>query len=300
MRALHVHLLALLAGSAFAAPAPSACPPGSHDLASLESLKAAGFEIADDSRRQSLALALVPCLADPDPGLRDGIAFEAYYSWLRANLLDAQTRAQLLERLSAQLEPQAADRVGFKQPFAALVLSELARTDRVTPWLTPLQRAALVMQSARYLVSIRDYRGFDEKSGWRHGVAHGADLALQLVMNPAVDRAGLDQLLGAVAAQVIPRGGHSYIDGEPERLARPVLYAAQRGLLTARDWDAWLRKLLTPAETGRDDTYRTRAGLARVHNLHAFLFALYVNAREIGDPNMQVLVPALQAALKSL
>ena len=41
-----------------------------------------------------------------------------------------------------------------------------------------------------------------------------------LALNPAVDRAGLDRLLGAVAAQVAPRGEHSYIYGESERLAR--------------------------------------------------------------------------------
>ena len=156
------------------------------------------------------------------------------------------------------------------------------------------------MQAARYLASVRDYRGFDEKSGWRHGVAHGADLALQLAMNPAVDRAGLEQLLGAVAAQVAPPGDHSYIDGESERLARPVLYAAQRGLLTAEEWEVWLRKIAAPPVTGRNDAYRTRPASPDVHNLHAFLFALYVNAREIGDPNMQMLVPVLQAAFKAL
>ena len=32
-------------------------------------------------------------------------------------------------------------------------------------------------------LSVRDYRGFDAKQGWRHGVAHGADLLLQLSRN---------------------------------------------------------------------------------------------------------------------
>lgn len=301
MRALLLNLLALTSCCAVAKPASTACPPEPHSAASLESLKAAGFEIADDSHRHALALALVPCLAHADPRLRDGIAFEAYYSWLRANRLDLATRAELLRRLSAKLEPAAADRDGFSKPFAALALSELARTDRITPWLAPAQRTALVAQAASYLASVRDYRGFDEKSGWRHGIAHGADLALQLAMNPAVNRPELEQLLGAVAVQVAPPGDHSYIDGESERLARPVLYAAQRGLLTADEWERWLRKVAAPPATANaHDAYRTRAGLARVHNLRAFLFALYVNAREIGDTNMQVLVPALQSVLKAL
>jgi hypothetical protein len=297
---LSAPLVALVFGCAsqtLAAP----CPPAGHDRAALEALKAAKFEVAEDEGRQALALALVPCLADPDPALRDGIAFEAYFTWLRADRIDVATRGELLSRLSAIIEPEHADRDGFRQPFAALVLSEVARTDRVAPWLKPAQRAALVERAARYVASVRDYRGFDQKDGWRHGVAHGADLLLQLVLNPAVDRAGLDQLLGAVAMQVAPAGEHSYIDGESERLARPVLFAAQRGLLTTEDWEKWLRKVATPPPSlSGDAAYRTRAGLARHHNLQAFLYSLYVNARESGDQNMEALVPGLQTVFKTL
>jgi hypothetical protein len=301
VRALLLKLLVIVSCCAAAQPLVAACPPDGHDRASLEALKAAGFEIADDARRQVLALALLPCLSHPDPQLRDGIAFEAYYTWMRAERLDVATKSELLRRLSTMIEPGQPDRQGFRQPFAALVLSEVARTDRVTPWLSPPQRAALLAQATRYLSTVRDYRGFDAKEGWRHGVAHGADLLLQLAINPAVDRAGLDQLLGAIAVQVAPPGDHSYIDGESERLARPVLYAAQRGLITAAEWEQWLRQVATPpASQSEEDAFRTRAGLARRHNLHAFLFALYVNARESGDANMQVLVPALQAVLKTL
>ncbi|HEY6124686.1 MAG TPA: DUF2785 domain-containing protein, partial [Steroidobacteraceae bacterium] len=209
------------------------CPPAGSDRAALDALKASKFELSDDAQRQKLALALLPCLSSSDASLRDGIAFEAYYSWMRANQLDVRTRTELLARLSGMIEATPPDALGFRQPFAALVLSEVARTDRIDAWLTPAQRAALVDSAARYVISVRDSRGFDSKEGWRHGVAHGADLLTQLVFNSAVDRQGVDRLLGAVAAPVAPAGEHSYIDGESERLARPVLFAAQRGLYTS-------------------------------------------------------------------
>jgi hypothetical protein len=277
------------------------CPPPGVDRASLDALKAAKFELADETQRQTLALALLPCLSQRDPALRDGIAFEAYYTWMRAKLLDARTRTELLTRLGSMIEPARADRDGFRQPFAALVLAELARTDRVDPWLTPVQRAALIDVAVRYVISVRDYRGFDPQEGWRHGVAHGADLLLQLVLNPAVDREALDRLLDAVAAQVAPVGEHSYIDGEPERLARPVLFAAQRGMLTPEEWSTWLQKVATAAPFASwDEAFATRAGLAKRHNVHAFLFALYVNVRESNDSKIQALLPGLQSALKTL
>ena len=185
--------LAMLFFSALAQPMLAGeCPPRGFDRAALEALKASNFELADDARRQTLALALLACLSHPDPGLRDGIAFEAYSTWMRANLLDVPTRTELLVRLRAMLEPDQADRDGFRQPFAALVLSEVARTDRIAPWLSPAQRAALIDSAARYLASVRDYRGFDQKKA---GVTECARrrLLMQLALNPAVDRAGLDR-----------------------------------------------------------------------------------------------------------
>jgi hypothetical protein len=286
----------------FAAPLlAGVCPPAGYDRAALESLKAKEFASDDDAKRQALALALVPCLANPDPVLRDGIAFEAYSTWLRGKKLDTATRTGLLKQLTAMLQPDARDREGFRQPFAALVLSEVARTDRIEPWMTTGQRMELIDQTARYLTSVKDYRGFDEREGWRHGVAHASDIVTQLVLNPNVDRPGVDRLLAAVAAQITPAGDHAYVDGESERLARAVLMAAQRGLHSAPEWEQWLLGVSQPAPLADwGAAFRTRAGLTKRHNLMGFLNALYVNVRESSNENVQRLLPGLQAAYKSL
>ena len=298
-------ILALLLACAAVRPVHADCPPKGFDRSSLQTLKSSSFEVTDAARRQELALALLPCLAVPDPTLRDGIAFEAYYTWLRAKALDQATRKQMLDTLTSWLQPSLtparSDAEGFRKPFAALVLSEVARTDRIDTWLTETQRTQLVETAALYVSTITDYRGFDPKVGWRHGVAHGADLLMQLAINPAVDRASVDRLLSAVAAQVAPAGEHSYIDGESGRLARPVLIAAQRGLYTADEWRDWLSKAASPAPLASwNDAFNSRAGLAKRHNVHAFLSALYVSARESSDQNIQSLIPGLQTALKTV
>lgn len=277
------------------------CPPSGHDRASLSTLKAAGFLLEDTAQRQALARGLLACLGAPDPQLRDGIAFEAYATWMRAGALDAATRTHLLSELSRLLQPEAADDAGFRAPFAALVLSEVARTDRIEPWLDASQRAALVESAAGYVESVRDYRGFHPREGWRHGVAHGADLLMQLALNPALDKAQLDRILAAVASQVAPAGEHAYVDGESERLARPLLFVALRGLHTRAEWDEWFRRLALPAPLPTwGDAFSSRQGLAKRHNLLAFLRAVYVGAREGGDQRLEILVPGLQATLKGL
>ena len=246
-RLLFPIILALGSATAAASPDAGACPPAGWSAAKLQQLKAAEFKIESPQARAQLALDLLACLASPDPELRDGIAFEAWYSWLRADQLDQKTRQRALDRLLAAIAPDEADSNGFRKPFSALVLSEIARTDRKSAWMTPAQRGALLEASAVYLETVRDYRGFDAREGWRHGVAHGSDLMLQLALNPLLDRVQFDRLLKAVAAQVAPPGEHAYIFGEPERLARPVLYTALRGLHTEADWQAWFATLASPA-----------------------------------------------------
>ena len=43
------------------------------------------------------------CLGDPDPAIRDGIAFEALAHWMRAGDLDADALRDMRERLLAML-----------------------------------------------------------------------------------------------------------------------------------------------------------------------------------------------------
>lgn len=291
--------LLLFAAAPMAAASGGSCPPEGWTPARLQELKAKGFAIGAAPERQALSLSLLDCLASPDPSLRDGIAFEAWSTWLRADALDLPTRQAALSRLQAQIAPESADAAGFRQPFAALVLSEIARTDRKQAWLESSQRAALVEAAARYVESVRDYRGFVAGEGWRHGVAHGADLLMQLALNPALDKAQLDRILTAVAAQVAP-GNHAYVFGEAERLARPALYVAVRGLHSEAEWSAWFAKVAAPPAAGWPSVFNDAEGLTRRHDLRAFLLGVYAQARDSKQAGVQAMLPGLNAQLEAV
>lgn len=278
------------------------CPPAAWTPDALQRLKADGWKLEDASQRQTLATALLPCLADAKPQLRDGIAFEGLSAWLRGKQLTPTTQLAIYQSQLALLASQAPDEEGFAKPFAALVLSEVARADRLVPFLAPPERAALVEAGADYLSRITDYRGFATGQGWRHAVAHAADLMLQLTLNPAVDATQLQRMLRAVQVQVAPPGEHFYIYGEGDRLARPVVYAARRGLLDTNFWNTYIANLASPAPMKSwDDAFNTQAGLARLHNTKAFLRALDAGVRASGDAQVQAaLEAALTLALKGL
>lgn len=290
-----------LAGILFSTSLVAACPPTGMSREQLLQLQAKEFAIADDARRQALALDLVPCLGSTDPTLRDKIAFEGLAAWMRDKQLTPATVNAIRERLLPQLAADFPDPSGVQRPFAVLMLAEVVRVDRVEPFMTDAQLQQLVDASTRYLQSVRDYRGFDEREGWRHGVAHSSDVMLQLAVNPRTTKAQLDQMLAAIASQIAPAGEHFYVYGESNRLAQAVFHIARRKLHTAAQWQKWFEQIAAPAPLATwADAWTSQRGLAKHHNTMAFLNSLYVYVRESGPEFQELVLPSIVGAMKQL
>lgn len=268
----------LLLGSL--SPAQGQCPPEGLTAAQIAQLRLQGYAIGDDDTRNRLALALLGCIGDRDPALRDGLAVQAVAAWLRGKSLTSDTVVQLYDGLLAQLR-DTRDPYGFRRPFAVLVLSEVARADRIDAVLTAQQRAALVDTAIGFINEINDYRGYSDTEGWRHGVAHAADLILQLAIDPQVDAPAVERLMNALASRIAPSAKVYYIHGEPERLVRAVYFTWARGVLDAAFWTRWFDAISSPlpaADWGQ--VMSNERGLARRHNTQAFLLNLAHVARK--------------------
>jgi hypothetical protein len=254
------------------------CASSEQDRAALLALSRSGFEIQDPAERSRRALQLTGCLGEPDPALRDGVAFTGLSKWLRAGAIDGPTRLALAERLLPWVEGPE-DAAGFRRTFAALALSEVARADRLAPSLPESMRQRIAEAAARFLETTRDHRGFDPQDGWRHAAAHGADLALQIGLHPATTEPELRRILTALAIQVAP-SEVSYVFGEPERFARTVNFLHRRGTLSVGFWDGWFSGIGSPAPLADwNAAFETKEGLARRHNVLAFLHAVAFAAR---------------------
>lgn len=292
----------LVGWGACAAAAGSDCPAPGLTVPDLRQFKQQGWKTPDADSQQALARGLLACLSHPDPEIRDGLAFEGLSAMLRGKLLSTETRYQVYRTQLAQLRSNRPDADGFARPFAALVLSELARADRLQPFLDASERTTLVDAAVAYMHGISDYRGFTPGEGWRHGVAHGADLLMQLALNPAIGRDQLAALSEAARAQIVAGQSHFYIHGESDRLARPIVYAARRGLLDAPYWPHFVQAIAAPQPLTRwDDAFTSQAGLARLHNTKGFLRAALSLVNQLNDPGVTALLAQpLNAALAQL
>ncbi|MDT9002359.1 DUF2785 domain-containing protein [Paucibacter sp. APW11] len=274
------------------------CPPAG--MVAQSAPPRGQLQALDAQAREALqpaALALLDCLADPRPELRDEFAFETLSAWLRAGLLTPATQLALRTALLRSLA-EPADAGGFRQPFAALSLAELARADRLAPVQDAAQREALLDAATRYLAGVNDRRGFTPAEGWRHGVAHGADLLYQLSMNPALTPAQQRQILRALQSQVLGGGTEFYRYGEGQRLAAPALHALLRSELDAQAWADWLDQTLAPL---RSPAALDEPRLLLMHNAREFLWPLYVALAEQPDVERRnTLIAPVRRWLKQL
>jgi hypothetical protein len=243
-------------------------------------------------------LALIACLGNPDPEIRDKIAFERLSAELRRGAVDRDTLAAAqteLLKLVVAPDPQ-----GFQRPFAILALSEVARTDRIKPWMSDPERDVLINAAATYLATLNDYRAFNNKEGFRHGVAHGADFALQLALNPSITKPQLDRLLAAIATQIAPKDPDvAYWAGEPDRLARAVISIAQRKLHTDAEWKSWFETVARPAPLASwNVAFSSEVGIRKRHNVRAFLLSVLATALTSEDAGMRQLGEPARNSLK--
>ena len=276
------------------------CPPADHSLSQLLDFKQAGFKIENAAQRNELAIALLQCVGNPDPTIRDGIAYEGIATWLRGKSLSPETTDFLYDGLLKLISDES-DKNGFQQPFAALLLSEVARTDRIEDTFSLDKRAEIVKVAVNYLGHVKDYRGFSETEGWRHGVAHGADLVLQLVLNKNINAEQVSRLMTAVSLQVSPPGEVFYIYGEPARLARAVFYAQRRAVLDEPSWKSWLDGITDPNPLQDwNSAYSSQQGLARRHNTLAFLRALFLYANSAGDERGEAFAGQVMQAITQI
>jgi len=268
--------------------------PIAGDRADLAAWKAQDF-LTDTPDRTVLVLASM--MTSADPFLRDEIGFTGLSAILRRGDVSEPVLLELIDLFTDRLS--APDPDGVVRPFAVLGLSEVARVDRVTPFLDDAKFDSLATTGTTFLAGVEDYRGYDPAVGWRHNVPHAADLMLQLALNPRTSTAQLDRMASVLTTQVAP--AEPYIHGEPQRLARALLFIARHENGASIDWSALFTKMMA------DYTMRTGDGgpqgatmlerLALEHNLRVFLLEIYASAVSSKDDRLE---PLGTAALEQL
>lgn len=235
--------LASIALGSCAAPRTAPAAVGGHDLAWWEAQRAQQFPAPPAGERAGLVDEMCAHLGDPDPAWREHVAIDGLTAWAyRAPVLDAAARGRLVARLAENLRhgigEVGGDRV-LERSFSALMLSTLAAADNQQAFLSPTEHDALCTAALAYLRDELDVRGYDARVGWRHSVAHTADLLKFLARSPQLSLDEQRAFLAAIRAKLRAPSTGVLPWGEPERVAKALLSIVRRADFDRAAFEAW-------------------------------------------------------------
>jgi hypothetical protein len=142
---------------------------------------------------------------------------------------------------------------------------------------------------AAWWVAEADLRGWDDKLGWLHAVAHGADLAGAFGVSPGLDAA---DVLTVIARRVVAPTGYQYAQMEEDRVARAIVRILGRPGLTPEAATGWLAVVDELFATGGPGSLPVP-----VANTLAVLRATYVMADRAPTPHPRAVTDAIATRL---
>lgn len=228
-----------------------------------------------EHRLSDLTAQLTRMLGDPDPEIRDGLAYPLLATWIEHGAYDdllAGLGDGMCAGLSAGVGESGTDSV-FRRSFSALVLAECIDRDTLIRRQPPSRILEWGDRLAAWFVRERDLRGFVDGRGWAHAAAHGADALGALARSPYFGATELTVLLDVIADRVLDPATPLLVHGEPDRIAHAVMEILRRDRVPLTIVEPWVNRIEAGARA------RTRGGadpFLRTGNAQAVLRALYL------------------------
>lgn len=176
---------------------------------------------------------LLGYLDSPDSELRDDIAYRTFHQWInKLELYEPEVlrsmRDVLMDNLFVGLRQNDTNTVLLRS-FSALVLSLIIHYDNQKPFLEQEEFDIMLDAVLRYFEAEHDLRGYDEKLGWVHAVAHSADLLKFFIRNKRTEDENHEFILQSIANKLMDSTGVIFVHDEDERLALTALEIIRRG-----------------------------------------------------------------------
>lgn len=147
----------------------------------MKNILASKLQSTQPYTNQELAW-LLENIAHPDSDIRDKLVYATFCHILLNSLITREQAQELLQR-SLDTKPFSLEGPTLKRSFTCLLYCLLLSVDNEPEsiyhaFLSTNDRELLFQQALDYLAIENDWSGYDEKLGWIHTAAHGADFLL--------------------------------------------------------------------------------------------------------------------------
>jgi Protein of unknown function (DUF2785) len=225
---------------------------------------AANIAMPAERSREELLAALTPMLGDADPTVRDDAAYPILATWIVRGEFDGMLAGDDIVAMFADARTQA-------RTFAALILAAILRRDANTGELTSDEVRGWRERFGSWWVAEKELRGYDDRIGWLHAVAHGADAVRAFARSPRMSADDLATLLRLAAERLLVPTDYRFAQFEDDRLAYALAAALCRPELTdAVGWLEPLHAAIGAGEPGPTPTWAANT-INTLTSLHVYV-----------------------------
>lgn len=210
-----------------------------------QSVMQSGMIVPVDRSLDESTAELVELLGNPNPRLREDVAYTLLTTWINRGVYD-----DLLAGFGDGIAPGLRQGLGsdgdvtvLRRSYSALMLAEIVGRDNNAQLLGPESVLHWGDLATSWYVREQDHRGWIPELGWAHAIAHGADVLAALARSRHFGRLELTVLLDVIADRVLTPTSYVWRHGEDDRLAYAVMTLLHRNALDPVLVEPWLARL---------------------------------------------------------
>ena len=204
-------------------------------------------------------------IGNPNSEIRDDLVFNLFGQFIFEQLITREQLRWMIEKMnvtnSLEFRIEETGSVTACRSFSALVMGMILQVDGdqtsgYDSCLTTSERTTWMQNGIRYLTREQDRTGYDEKLGWVHAFAHGADLLGTIISHPKCTQEYVVEAL-EVISDIFQKSQQPFIDEEEKRLGLAIFFGIESGNLSQKLLCEWMKKQrFEELDGSRENYYR--------------------------------------------
>ena len=189
-------------------------------------------------------------VGNPNPEIRDDLVFNLFGQFIFEQLITREQLRWLIEKMNVtnplEFRIEETGSATAYRSFSALVMGMILQVDGdqtsgYDSCLTTSERTTWMQNGIRYLTREQDRTGYDEKLGWVHAFAHGADLLGTIISHPKCTQKYVVEVL-EVISDIFQKSQQPFMDEEEKRLGLAIFFGIESGNLSQNLLCEWMKK----------------------------------------------------------